>query len=467
MPCNPLTGLTGCLGPSAGGQVNAAGATGWDGICQSFAKAADQLLTSFAKAFVAIPPVSLSYSGLRSVYGLSLDIAALIAAMLLMVQVIRTVLAHDASAIAQGLTGVGKAALAFLLTLAAAGLALRASDELTRWIIARTFGSPQALSNRLAHLVTFDPHVSASLLLILALLAILLTIALWGQLLVRNIALTVLVAVSPVAAAGQVAHATQQWWRKLVRAAIQLIALKPAVALIFAVGLTMPAASGPVEKLLTGMLVLLLAGCAWPAMARASAVLEVYVGGGTLAGIRGGTGARSAAAVPGGVAPADLSRVAEARTMAAVHELRSRSGRTVRATPEAGRPAVPVRAGIGKGKSMPNGAEAGRTAQGDGVLGDRARDGGLGDHARDGVLGDRAGDGGRPAPPGGDSSRTVPGSDVIPAGARTDDGARGPASAEPVHATTAGSTTAGSTTAGSTTAGSTTAGSTTGSWRTS
>src|SRR6266566_1093097 len=118
MPCNPLTNLTGCLGPGAGGQVNTPGtpgASGWDAICQSFAQAAQQLLTSFAKSFVSVPPVSFSYSSVRSVYGLSLEIAALIAAVLLMVQVIRTVLAHDGSAIAQGLTGVGKAALAFVL----------------------------------------------------------------------------------------------------------------------------------------------------------------------------------------------------------------------------------------------------------------------------------------------------------------------------------------------------------------
>jgi hypothetical protein len=320
MRCNPVSDLTGCLGPAAGGQANTASAPGWDAICQSFAKAAQELLGSFAKSFVSIPPVSLSYSGVRSVYGLSLEIAALIAVVLLMVAVIRTVLTHDGSAIAQGLVGVAKAALAFALTLAAAATALRAADELTRWIIARSFGSPATLSARLAQLASFDPKVSSSLVLILALLGILLTVALWAQLLVRNVAVTVLVAVSPIAAAGQIAQVTQQWWRKLVLAVIQLVALKPVVALILAVGLIVPAMGDPVEKLLAGMLVLLLAGCAWPAMARACAVLEVHVGGGTLAAVRGG---RAAGAAPGGVDPSELSRVAEARTMAVVHEVRA------------------------------------------------------------------------------------------------------------------------------------------------
>lgn len=344
MPCNPLTNLTGCLGSSAGGQASSTGSStsGWDAICQSFAKAAQELLTSFAKSFTSIPPINLSYSGIRSVYGLSLEIAAVIAAVLLMVQVIRTALMHDGSAIVQGLTGIGKAALAFVLILGAAATALRASDELTGWIITRTFGTPQALAARLGQLVTFKAGVSPSLLLVLALAGIALTVALWAQLLIRNIAVTVLVAVSPIAAAGQVAHASQQWWRKLVRVTIQLIALKPAVALIFAVGLTIPGTSGGVEKLLAGLLVLLLASLAWPAMARATAVFEVYVTGGSWGGIRGGE--RVSGGSPAGVNPAELSRVAEARTMAAVHEARTRPAEPREQAPARWRPGRSVNA---------------------------------------------------------------------------------------------------------------------------
>jgi hypothetical protein len=396
MPCNPLSNLTGCLGASAGGQgaASSGGASGWDAICQSFAKAAQQLLGSFAKSFTAIPPINLSYAGVRSVYGLSLEIAAIVAALLLMVQVIRTVMVHDGSALAQGLTGIGKAALAFVLTLGAAATALRASDELTSWIITRTFGSPQALSGKLAALASFSPKVSASLLFVLALLGILLTLALWAQLLVRNVAVTVLVAVSPIAAAGQVASATQQWWRKLIRATIQLIALKPVVALIFAVGLTLPGSSGTVEKLLSGMLVLALAGIAWPAMARASAVLEVYVGGGALSSLRGGTAAVVGAGTPGGVNPAELSRVAEARTMAAVHDLQTRTFETRRDAPAVGR-SGPGRTGLG----APEPAALG--AAGSGVSGARGPAGTAG--PGQGGAGDSPGGHGPAALPGGDA----------------------------------------------------------------
>jgi hypothetical protein len=304
---------------------------------------------------------------------MSLEIAAVIAAALLMVQVIRTVLTHDGSAIAQGLIGVGKAALAFVLTLAAAATALRAADELASWIVARSFGSPQALSARLAGLANFDPGVSSSLVLIFALLGIVLTVALWAQLLARNVAVTVLVAISPIAAAGQIAHATQQWWRKLVRATIQLVALKPVIALLLAVGLTMPTTSSGVGKLLAGMLVLLLAGCAWPVMARASAVLEVHVGGGTLSGVRGGRTAPSGGS-PVGVDPAELSRVAEARTMAVMHEVRAGAAGSRAAVfgpgrlrvPDSLRPElakVPARAGLSDSAAPPDDADQGGTSE--------------------------------------------------------------------------------------------------------
>jgi hypothetical protein len=262
--------------------------------------------------------------------------------------VIRTAMLHDGSAIAQGLTGIGKAALAFVLILSVAATALRAADELTSWIVTRTFGSPAALAGRLGQLASFK-GISPTLLLVLALAGILLTFALWGQLLVRTIAVTVLVAVSPIAAAGQVAHASQQWWRKLVRVTIQLVALKPAVALIFAVGLTLPGTSTGVQKLLTGLLVLLLAAIAWPAMARASAVVEVYLAGGALAGIRGSE--RAPGGTPAGVPPAELSRVAEARTMAVV---RGRPAAVRELRPASGRPGLALTApSLGQGGDRP------------------------------------------------------------------------------------------------------------------
>ena len=132
----------------AGGMISSA----WQQVCQSFADAATSLLQEFAKAFVSIPPVNLKSPGISATYGISLGIAVAVAALLLFGQVIRTALTHDGSALATGLTGVGKAVLAFLLTVAVATAGLTAADELTREIVTASFGSVQAMADRLGEL---------------------------------------------------------------------------------------------------------------------------------------------------------------------------------------------------------------------------------------------------------------------------------------------------------------------------
>ncbi|HEY1914359.1 MAG TPA: hypothetical protein VGH27_02175 [Streptosporangiaceae bacterium] len=307
------------VGSTVGGAVGGFVGSAWDAVCQSFTVAASQLLDAFGKAFVAIPPVDVESAGVRNVYGLSLGLAALIAALLLLGQVIRTAFTHDGSALAQGLVGVGKAALAFLLTLTVAGTALLSADELTSFIVTQTFGSTQALAAKIAGLVAWDQADSATLLLIFAVIGILLVIVLWFEMLLRNAAIAVLVATSPIAAAGQVSDATKGWWPKLAASTTQLIILKPVIALVFCLGFSLTGQSSDIETLLTGMLVLLLAVVAWPAIARFLPFTSIQIGGGAgLGAILGFAAGRATGpgGAPAGIDPDEFSRVAEARTMA-------------------------------------------------------------------------------------------------------------------------------------------------------
>lgn len=123
-PANPLDCTTGLVGTAIGGAASSA----WDEVCKSFADVAAQILGAFGTAFVAIPPVNLGSPGVRNVYAICLGLAAVVAALLLLGQVIRTAVTHDGSGLAQGLTGIGKAALASLLTLTIAATALEAAD---------------------------------------------------------------------------------------------------------------------------------------------------------------------------------------------------------------------------------------------------------------------------------------------------------------------------------------------------
>jgi len=330
-PVNPLDCASHAVTAIGAGLVGGFVSSAWQQVCQSFADAAASLLKEFAKAFAAIPDPDLATAGIKSVYGISLGIAAIVAALLLTGQVIRTGFTHDGSAVVTGLTGLAKAALAFTLTIAVGTAALAAADDITSVIVQQSFGSQQALSAKLGGLFgatalgSANPAIPAALLLIFGILGILLVIVLWFELLLRNAAIAVLIATSPLAAAGQLSETTKSWWLKLVSATIQLIILKPVIALVFAVGLNLAGESGTVENLLEGMLVLVLAVFAWPAVARFFAFASVQVAGtaglGTLLGFAAGRASAGSGASGGGgiagVEPSEFSRRAEQHTMSA------------------------------------------------------------------------------------------------------------------------------------------------------
>ncbi|WP_424534428.1 hypothetical protein ACOZ38_29575 [Sphaerisporangium viridialbum] len=323
MACR-LPDAVGCAGDLISGGLTSVTNSAFNAVVQSFVSAANTLLEGFGEAFVAIPPVDLTSPGVRSVYLISIQLAAVVAVLLLLGQVVRTAITHDGSALVQGLIGVGKAALAFLLTVVIAGASLRAADELTNIIVVGGFGSTKALSARIARVIQWDPTAASqgALILLLAVVGILLTLVLWFQLLLRNAAIVVLVATSPIAAAGQISDATKSWWTKFAVATGQLIILKPVIALVFALGFGMTGKSEDIQTLLAGMLVLILAVFAWPAIARFFSFTSVSVGGsaglGTLVGFAAGRagGAGSGGGVPSGIDPDEFSQASEARTMA-------------------------------------------------------------------------------------------------------------------------------------------------------
>ncbi|RKR88377.1 hypothetical protein BDK92_2694 [Micromonospora pisi] len=325
--CVPLgSDVNGCNpGDIIGGIVGGVAGNAWESVCKSFADAATSLLKTFADAFVAFPNIDLM--SIDGPYAISKWLAMGIAALLLLIQIIRTAVTQDGSALAQGLVGTGKAVLAFLATMLVANAALIASDEITKGIVDRSLGGNDGLKAKLTVLfqLTSVNGTSASLMLILALVGIALTLVLWFEMLLRNAAIAVLLATSPIAAVGQISETTKSWWSKLCAATIQLIILKPVIAMVFAIGFgifgdpTDPTRATDLTTLLTGMLILLLAVVAWPVIARffTFATVQAAAGGG-MAGLLGfAAGRTNSGGSPVGVNPAQFSQATEARTMAA------------------------------------------------------------------------------------------------------------------------------------------------------
>jgi hypothetical protein len=335
-------------------------------LCKSFADAAVSMLESSRRRSWPPPNVDLSSGGIRGVYGLSLGIAGLVAVILLLMQIARTAITHDGDALAQGVLGIGKAAVAFMLTLTVAGTALVAADELSAFIIARTFGSADGLQHKLTNVFKWAPQTTPSLLLIMAIVGILLVTVLWFELLLRNAAVAVLIAPSPISATGMLSQSTREWWPKLAAGTIRLVVLKPAIALVFAVGfgVTGGSQSEDLGTLLAGMLILLLAVLAWPAIGRLFTFMTVHTGGGSgLAAVLGfaanqvnGGGGGGA---PVGVNPDQFGQAAESRTMSSF-AARTGGAESATAGPAAAR--APVRCrwrGCGGGAARGDPAGAG------------------------------------------------------------------------------------------------------------
>lgn len=323
---NPLD----CFKPVVNGAVSSAAPAAWDAICKSFVTAASSVLKAFADAFTSVPDVNPASAGISSVYGMTLALSSVVAVLLVFGQVIRTALTASGDGLAQALIGGAKAFVAWVATAAVATAALTATDSATRWVVQRSFGSQAALAVRLGDIVNWSgalqgggqAAVGASLLLVIALIGIVLVIVLWFELLLRNAALSVLIAMSPLAAAGQMSETTKVWWQRTCSAAVQLLILKLVIALVFAVGFSMAGTSkGGVEALLEGLLILALAVFSWPVIARFFTFTTIQASSSGLAtalGFAAGrmSGGNSTGGPVSGVNPQQWSQATEQRTMA-------------------------------------------------------------------------------------------------------------------------------------------------------
>jgi len=327
LACTAMTVANGSAGLAASSASSSAAGAVWDLMGTAFASGAASLLKSFADWFATMPGLDLGAAGIKGPYAISFFIGSAVAALLIFAQVIRTLWTRDGTGIAQALTGTAKTVLAWLLTGTVATAALAASDGIARFIVSAEFGSQAGFAEKLGAIINWsqigEPSQQAAtagaLLLVIGLIGILLVVVLWFELLLRNVAIAILIATSPIAAAGQVSDATRAWWSRTVSATVQLIILKPVIALVFAVGFGMAGQSSGVTGVLQGLLVLGLAAFAWPVIARFftfATILAADSGIGTLLGLAAGTlGSRAGGGGTAGVPPDQFGRATEARVM--------------------------------------------------------------------------------------------------------------------------------------------------------
>lgn len=304
---------------AVGGVVGDVAGSAWEAICHSFADAFTTVLNWFGSVFASMPDPDVA--SIHGVYALSLTLGMITAMLLLILQAGSVVWTRSGAPLAQALTGLPKAVIASLLTLAVSAQIMAASDYLAYWIVTSSGTSMTGFTRRLTTLLalgaTSGPAIPAVLLLLFGLLGILVVLVLWFELVLRNAVFCVLVATAPIAAAGQIGASTQEWWRKLVKAGVQLAMVKPVIALVFVIGFDMTGDATGITGLISGMAVLFMAVFAWPAIGRVFTFTTVTMGGAMGAGALVGAVANRTAGGGPGIDPGSFGQFSERQAMSA------------------------------------------------------------------------------------------------------------------------------------------------------
>jgi len=307
------------LASGAESVVGDVASSAWDSICHSFADAFTSVLKWFGGVFASMPDPDIG--SIHGVYAISLTLGMIVAVVLLMVQAGSVVWTRSGAPLAQALTGLPKAVLASLLTLAVSSQVMAASDDLANWIVSSSGSSMTGFTDRLTTMLALStptgPAIPSVLLLLFGLIGIGVVLTLWLELVLRNAVFCVMVAVAPISAAGQIGSTTTEWWRKLAKGGAQLAMVKPVIALVFAIGIDTTGNATGITGLISGMAVLFMAVFAWPAVGRLFTFTSVTMGGAMGAGaIVGAVANRTAAGGPG-IDPAAFGQFSERQTMSA------------------------------------------------------------------------------------------------------------------------------------------------------
>jgi hypothetical protein len=311
--------------------VPAAAGTGFEAITDTafgamaagFGEAGTGFLDSLSRVFVESSTVDLHASGVSTVLGIALPIAMLVAVILVLVAAGKTAWTGNGQVAATALVGLVKTVLVTAMVLALTQAALKASDAAAAWIIRVGLGGNPQLERRLGTLISLDAlDGSPALVLVFGFLAILVGLLLWIELLFRQVAIVVLVAVAPIAATGQILPETTEWWARTRNALIQLVVLKPVIAFCFAVGFATLGSSSDLRGVVAGFVTLLVAALAWPLLARFMPFTTAGSGHSALAGlVSTGAGMLAGRRMSGGGAgPAGYSGTEYARAVEAQNE---------------------------------------------------------------------------------------------------------------------------------------------------
>ncbi|MEV8476178.1 hypothetical protein [Streptomyces sp. NPDC051173] len=289
----------------------------FDAVSGNFGKAATEILNGLTDVFLKVSVIDLNNKGLLNVYSMTWALSSLVALLLMIWQFAKAGYSGEGVAAATAIAGLAKWAVTTLASLAVTQAALGAAHEISVWMIDqyRDGGGEKAFKDSLNHAFNFDGITNTALVLLLAILAALVSLVLWGEMLLRQAAIQVLVACMPIVGTGGIMQATKEWFPKARSALIALILIEPVVVLIFVIGFSTTGQAKGLKDMLVGLLTLVLAAVAWPTLAKFMTFTSVGAGGSLASGLLGAAGGTAASLFgSGGGTPSGAGAVGNGRS---------------------------------------------------------------------------------------------------------------------------------------------------------
>jgi len=284
-----VCGVAGDAASSAAGSVFDAAAAQ---IADGFAKAV-QLVVTFWTG-VDVPGLSTSDGPVAALRANTAWLTAFIAVLSVLVCAGRLALTRSSRPAAEAFKGLLILVVTSGCGVAAVNALVIVGDSYSRWVLDRSAGGQ--LGQRLAALSTLGgvPGLGAGLILIVALLGILASVAQLGLMLVRVGVVTIFAGILPLAAAGTGTQTGMEYFKRIVAWLLAFVLYKPAAATVYASAFLMIGNGKDATSVLSGLFLLILSIVALPAMLR---LVTPMVGAAVAAGAGAGGGLAAAGMV--------------------------------------------------------------------------------------------------------------------------------------------------------------------------
>jgi hypothetical protein len=261
-------------------------------IADSAASAAGQLIVDAFTWWLHTPGVDVQQPAVVRAQSYTLPLIAVVLMGSVLVQALRMTLSRKPNPALNVGVGLVRYFVVSTLGLVVLAGAVKAADDFAVWVVNQGMAD---FAVGIRRSLTADVITNPFLLLILGLLGVLLGALQWVLGFVRQAGILVLAALLPLAAAGSINDSTKVWLNRMFPWLVTLVFYRPMAALIYMIGFEFLGTGADVTTAMTGLMVLVLAVIAMPAMLRFFSWAGVSMSSGGGAVMAGAIGAASLA----------------------------------------------------------------------------------------------------------------------------------------------------------------------------